>query len=529
MVSATEDTMTLLRGFASVSGMVFVSRLLGLWRDIIIASVFGAGGVSDAFFTAFRLPNTLRRFTAEGALTQAFVPIYSAQQRRDATQAAKLAGEIATLLLAALLLLSLLCIVFAPYVIVALAPGLEQMALAADLLRVLFFYIVLISLVALFSGILNAHSYFHAAAVAPLFLNIAMIAAALWWTPFFQQPIFALAWGVLLAGVVQLLWLLWHVKRAGLLPSLPRCWQFSASLGQVFHLFWRSALGSSAAQFNLLINLFIASFFTAGSISWLYYADRLMELPAGLLGAALTTVVLPALSAHADKPTEFQELLDNALRLILFLAVPAAAGLAYLALPLVSTLFLHGAFSASDVQMTQLAVLAYAVGVPGLVAVRPLAAAFFARQDAGVPVRAAVAALCLTQLLNVIFIFGLQLAHVGLALSVGLAACANALILYIVLRRRGWFKPQSGWHKFYLQLFAALAVMLLVLFFIVPEDSFWLQATTWQRIGKLTLCLLAAVGAYFSTAYLCGMRPQQFNQRLMPLPSPLTSEETSKK
>lgn len=505
--------MTLLRGFASVSGLTFASRLLGLWRDVVIANVFGAGAVSDAFFAAFRLPNMLRRFTAEGALTQAFVPVYSRQLQQDTAAAALLAGDIMLLLLAFLLAVSALCIAFAPAVIFMLAPGLAESALAADLLRIVFPYIVFISLVALFAGMLNARARFSAAAAAPLLLNAAMIGSALWWAPLFAQPVFALAWGVFIGGAAQLLWLVWHLARAGLWPRLALR-RPQAGAWQVLRLFWRSALGAGAAQFNLLINLFIASFLVSGSVSWLYFADRLMELPAGLLGAALAMVALPALSASADNPPRFHALLDNTLRLILLLALPAAAGLACLALPLVATLFMHGAFGAEDALMTKQAVLAYAIGVPGLVAVRPLAAAFFARQEAGVPVRAAAAALLITQGCNAVFVFGLGLAHAGLALSVGLAACANALILYFALRRRGWYVPRPRWIKFAAQVAVALAAMVAVLLWLLPPESFWLESAFGARLARLCLCLAAAIAVYFAVAYACGVRWRQFNQPL---------------
>ena len=508
--------MTLLRSFLSVSGFVFASRLLGLVRDVVIAAVFGAGIATDAFFAAFRLPNTLRRFTAEGALTQAFVPAYRQQYQEDADRAGRLAGEALLFLALGLLMVSALCMLFAPQVIFLLAPGLEAAALAADLLRIVFPYIVLVSLVALFAGMLNACNYFSAAAAAPLFLNIAMIIFALVGAPRFAEPITALAWGVLAGGGLQFVWLLWHTRRAGLLPPLPRLTIPSAALRRVFALFWRSALGAGVTQLNLLINLVIASFLVAGSISWLYYADRLMELPAGLLGAALTTVVLPSLAAHAAQPEEFRRLLDNALRLLLLLALPAAAGLAFLALPLVSTLFMYGAFDKTDVLMTQQAVFAYAVGVPGLVAVRPLAAAFFARQQAMLPVRAAFAALLAAQSMNVLFIFVLELAHVGLALSVGLAACVNALILYVMLRRRGWYAHLPGWGGFMLRVAAALLAMLAVLVLLTPADAFWLSATAGQRVGRLLLCLVGAVVVYFAVAWLTGLSWRQFNQPLPP-------------
>lgn len=506
--------MTLFRGFLSVSGLAFASRLLGLWRDVAIAAVFGAGAITDAFFAAFRLPNTLRRFTAEGALTQSFVPIYGEQYKKDPNAAATLAGEVAVLLFTFLFSLSVLAVVAAPMVIFLIAPGLQEAALAAELLQVVFPYVIFISLVALFSGMNNAHARFTVGAAAPLLLNVAMIASALWWAPFFERPIFALAWGVFIGGVLQLAWLIWNVHRFRIAPRRPPRLTPSPAARRVFRLFWHSALGAGAAQINLLINLFIASFFAAGSISWLYYADRLMELPAGLLGAALTTVALPALAAQAQQPAVFQQLLDNTLRLLLLLALPAAVGLALLALPLVCTLFMYGAFDAEDAINTQQAVLAYAIGVPGLVAVRPLAAAFFARQDAALPVRAAVVALVVTQLLNAVFIFGLDLVHVGLALSVGLAACANALVLYAVLWRRGWYVGRPGWGKFLLQLAAALAVMSAVLLWLTPPAEFWLDGTLTARGVRLTLCIAAAVTVYFAVLRLCGLRIGQLNHRL---------------
>ena len=506
--------MTLFRDFLSVSGLALASRLLGLWRDVVIAAVFGAGALTDAFFAAFRLPNTLRRFTAEGALTQAFVPIYGEQYKEDPAAAATLAGEIVVLLFTFLFCLSILAVVAAPLVIFLIAPGLQEAALAAELLQVVFPYVIFISLVAVFSGMNNAHARFTVGAAAPLLLNIAMIVSALWWAPLWERPIFALAWGVFIGGVLQLAWLVWNVWKFRIAPRLPPRLLPSAAARRVFRLFWHSALGAGAAQINLLINLFIASFLAAGSISWLYYADRLMELPAGLLGAALTTVALPALAAHAQQPAAFQQLLDNALRLLLLLALPAAAGLAMLALPLVCTLFMYGAFDEQDAINTHAAVLAYAIGVPGLVAVRPLAAAFFARQDATIPVRAAVVALLVTQFLNAIFIFGLEMMHVGLALSVGLAACANALVLFAVLHRRGWYTPRPGWGKFWAQMAAALLTMCAVLWQLTPEATFWLEGGLFTRAGRLTLCIAAAAAAYFAVLRLSGLRIGQLNQQL---------------
>ena len=487
-----------------------MSRLLGLWRDIVIASVFGAGALTDAFFAAFRLPNMLRRFTAEGALTQAFVPVYREQRDADPALAAALAGEVAAFLAAFLLLLSVAGALLAPWLILLLAPGLSEQAVAADLFRIVFPYILFISLVALFAGMLNAVGKFYAAACAPMLLNIAMIVATLWLAPQFQQPITALAWGVFVGGVAQLLWVTAHLYRAGLLPRLTLRLPPSPPVRRTLRLFWKSALGAGAAQFNLLINLFIASFLGAGSISWLYYADRLMELPVGLLGASLATVVLPTLAARANDTVAFNALFDAALRLMLFLALPAAVGLACLSLPLVASFFAYGEFSANDVLMTQRAVVAYSVGVLGLSAVRPLAAAFFSRQDATTPVRAALAALTATQLFNALFVWALDWGHVGLALSVGLGASVNAVVLLVVLLRRRWYVPAAGWRLFLSQLVASLMLMSGVLIFILPPDSYWLAATLPSRVVTLAASVGVSGVIYFCGAYIAGIRLANF-------------------
>ena len=502
--------MSLLRTFLSVSSITFLSRLMGLWRDIIIAQVFGAGAVSDAFFAAFRLPNMLRRFTAEGALTQAFVPVYGKQRQADRLSATLIAREILTLLTVFMLLLTMLGGLLAPWIIRALAPGLTEAALASDLFRIVFPYILFISLVALFAGMLSTINQFAAAAAAPLILNMAMILSALWWAPMFERPIFALAWGVFGGGLLQLAWIIVFAYRAGL-PILPAALRKpSANAIRVLRLLWRGAIGAGAAQINLLINLFIASFLTAGSISWLYYADRLMELPVGLLGATIAIVVLPKLSITARDTAAFSRLLDTALQLIVFLAIPAAAGLAMLALPLIASLFMYGAFTVADTRMTQQAVLAYSIGIIGLTTVRPLAAAFFAKQDASIPVRAAVGALVATQLLNLLFIFLLDFGHAGLALSVGLAACLNAGVLFAVLRRRQWYVPNAGWGKFIGKITLALAAMLLVLVWLTPPDDYWLSAPPLARLSSLALCVLAAATTYFAVAAGLGIRPHHF-------------------
>ena len=504
--------MTLLKAFAAVSGMTFLSRLFGLARDVTLAAVFGATVAADAFFAAFRLPNTLRRFTAEGALTQAFVPAYAQAQKEGDRQAAKLAGETAASLGLLLLFISVLCMIAAPWIIAAIAPGLPDKPLASDLLRIVFPYILFISLVALAAGMLNTQGKFRAAAAAPILLNISIITASLWVAPHFTRPVFALAWAVFIGGALQLLWILCHLRRAGLWPDIRLCLSPSPAARRMLCLMAQSALAAGATQINLLINLAIASFLVAGSISWLHYADRLMELPAGLLGAALATVALPALAKSS--PDKQSDIIDGALRLALFLAAPAAVGLALFADPLVEVLFKRGAFDSDDAQMTSRAVIAYSAGIIGLVTTRPLVAFYFSRRDAATPVKMALLALLATQIMNGIFIFGLELAHAGLALSVGLAACLNALTLLIILRRRDWYRPRLGWAAFSLRVLAALVVLAAFLLFATPSAGFWQTATLGIKIGALLAYVFGAAAIYFTAAYLLGLRSDNFRTKI---------------
>ena len=486
------------------------SRFLGLARDAVLASAFGAAAAMDAFLAAFRLPNTLRRFTAEGALTQAFVPSYQRARMQDAAAAAAFAGDLLFILAAFLLTLTAAAVLAAPFIIGLIAPGLAEPALAADLLRTVFPYIFFISLAALFAGMLNAAGRFRAAAAAPMLLSVCLIAAA-GLSSFSSPPIAALGWGVLAGGVLQLMLLAVCVRRAGLQPSF-RFRPPSSEIRGALKRMGQSSLGAGATQINLLINLIIASLLPAGSISWLYYADRLMELPAGLLGAALATVALPAMSGGSAKESNL--ILDNTLRLALLLALPAAIGLAMLATPIVEVLFMRGAFTADDAAMTAQATAAYSVGVVGLVALRPLAAAFFARQDAATPAKIAAAALLFTQACNVVLIYWLEWNHAGLALSVGLGATFNALSLWLLLRRRGWHAPAPGWRHLLGAMAAAAAAMALWLYWARPLAEFSAadgEAAHWSwRLAMLAAMVLSAAAVYFLALRMCGIRPRNF-------------------
>ncbi len=504
------NNMSTIKAFFSVSGFTLISRVLGLFRDIIVASVFGASAISDAFFTAFRIPNTLRRFTAEGSLTQAFIPVYIENLQKDPEQARTLAGDVTRLLALGLLVLCTLCLLFAPWVIFALAPGLEKADTAAQLLQIVFPYILFISLASVAIAILNTAGRFFVGAAMPIFLNICMIVAALFFIDYFNQPIFALAWGVFVAGVIQLLWTVYFLYHYSLFPRFRWTFRSSPDVIRVIKLLGYSVLGAGSAQINLLINLFIASTMVAGSISWLYFADRLMELPTGLLGATLATIVLPKLAAKAKDNVAFNRLLDVCLRAIAVLAVPSMAGLALLALPLVSTLFYYGAFTESDVIMTKQATLAYSIGILGLVAERPLAAAFFARQRAAVPVKTALLALFVTQFSNLILLGVFDMGHVGLALSIGIGSTVNALVLFILLRRYGWYYTPPHWQKTALIVLFSTILMSLLLLLITPNDAFWLRADVMNKVGYLSLCVLAAMTVYFSCLYIAGVRLRDF-------------------
>ena len=510
--------MNLLRALATVSGMTLLSRILGFLRDFVIARVFGAGMVTDAFFVAFKLPNLLRRLFAEGAFSQAYVPIlaeYKNKQGIEATRA--LVDRVATLLALVVAVVALIGVLGAPYLIRVVAPGFhepEKFALTVALTRVTFPYILFITLVSLAAGILNTWNRFLIPALTPSLLNIALICMGLFAAPWFDQPVMALAWGVLLGGALQLLLQVFPLSRIGMLPR-PKFDPTFPGVRRILALMGPAVLGVSVSQISLIINNIIASFLVTGSVSWLFYADRFMEFPSGLLGAALGTILLPSLSKlHADaRPEEFSALLDWGLRLTLLWTLPATLALAILAVPLISTLFNYGEFTAHDVFQTRNALLAYSVGLTGMILVKVLAPSFYARQDIRTPVKIAILALCATQLMNGIFVGLLDFAHAGLALSIGLAACLNAGLLYIGLRQRKVYIPQPGWGRFALQLFAALAVLGVVLWFGAGESGTWITRSGMQRVLWLSAIVIVGAVSYFAALYALGLRPRDFRRR----------------
>lgn len=511
--------MNLLKALATISGLTFLSRILGLVREMLIATIFGAGMMTDAFNVAFRLPNLLRRLFAEGAFSQAFVPIVSEYKNRHGeAHAHTLISHVATLLGLAVLLVTLLGVIGAPWVIRATAGGFvaqpEKFATTVALTRITFPYIFFMALVALSAGVLNTWSRFSIPAVTPVLLNVAMIAAALIAAPWFAQPIQALAWGAFVGGALQLAIQVPALLRIGMLPRFSLDWS-DPGVRRILKLMGPATLGVSVAQISLLINTAFASWLPTGSVSWLNYADRLMEFPSGILGVALGTILLPGLSKlNADaNAQEFSALLDWGLRLALLLTLPAALALCVLSVPLTSTLFQHGAFKAMDVLQTRQALIAYSVGLSGLILVKILAPAFYSRQDIRTPLKFALISLTATQLMNVLFVLLGPMRHAGLALSIGLAASLNAFLLFRGLRRRGAYVPQPGWPRFIAKLVLAMAIMGAVLWIAMGSEATWLAARSSQRLLWLSGLVVAGAASYFGVLYVLGFRLKDFRRR----------------
>ena len=509
--------MNLLKALVTVSGMTLLSRILGFVRDFVIARVFGAGMLTDAFFVAFKLPNLLRRLFAEGAFSQAFVPILGEyKNKRGEDEARRLVDRVATLLFLVLLLVTLLGMVGAPLLVYLSAPGFaadaDKFALTVELTRITFPYILFMSLVALAGGILNTWSRFAIPAFTPVLLNLSFIGMALFATPCFSRPVLALGWAVFLGGALQLALQLPFLRRIGMLPRFAFDWK-DEGVRRILRLMAPAVLGVSVSQISLLINTIFASFLGTGSVSWLYYADRLMEFPSGMLGAALGAILLPSLAKYhaSENFDEYSRLLDWGLRLTLLLAAPAALALALIAVPLITTLFHHGAFSANDVFMTRNALVAYSVGLLGLILVKVLAPGFYARQNIRTPVKIALLTLFVTQALNLALIGWLR--HAGLALAIGLAACLNAFLLYRGLRRHGIYQPQPGWALFCGKLALALLVMGVTLWFCAGSNADWLHWKLTERLLRLGLLVTLGAAAYFATLWLSGFRLADFKRQ----------------
>jgi putative peptidoglycan lipid II flippase len=459
----------------------------------------------------------LRRLFAEGAFSQAFVPILSEyKNKRDEEAIRQLISRVATALFVALLFVTTLGVLGAPLIVLVSAPGFaatpDKFELTVSLTRIVFPYILFISLVALAAGILNTWSRFMLPAFTPVLLNIAMILAAAVAAPWFDPPVLALAWGAFLGGSAQLALQLPALGRLGLLPR----WDWAPKdegVRRMLKLMGPAAIGVSVAQVSLVLNTIFASFLETGSVSWLYYADRLMEFPTGMLGVALGTILLPSLAKHhADNDSaEYSRLLDWGLRMTLLLAAPAAVALAILAVPLIATLFFYGEFTAHDVEMTRQALVAYSLGLLGLILVKVLAPGFYARQNIRTPVKIAIFTLLATQAMNLMFVWHLR--HAGLALAIGLGACLNAGILYYQLRKQAVFQPQPHWPRFLVKLTLALLAMASLLWFGMGQEQQWLHYGFDSRIAHMALLVCGGAGIYFATLWLLGFRVGDFRRR----------------
>ena len=509
--------MNLLRAAATISGLTLVSRVLGLVRETLVASVYGAGPLTDAFFVAFRLPNMLRRLFAEGAFTQAFIPVLAQSQQESPQETRRVLDAVATMLFWVLTVVVALGVVAAPGLVWLVASGLRQDAetfgIAVLMTRWMFPYILLISLVALAAAILNLSKRFAAPAFAPVLLNVSIILAALFLSRFFDPPVLALCAGVMIGGVLQLLWQVPSLVKIGLLPRI-RFTPWKAlkdpAVQRVLKNMAPTLLAVSVSQFSLIINTQIASWLAPGSVSWVSYGDRLMEFPTSLLGIAMGTLLLPSLSqANAAGNTQrYSDLLDWGLRLALLLATPAMVGLALMAKPLTALLFHYGAFNTHDLLMTSHTVRAYGAGLVALTAVRILAPGFFAKQDVRTPVKIAVTVLVCTQLMNLVLVP--WLAHAGLALSISLGAWLNAGWLLRGLKKRGSYIPRAGWRPFMLKVAVALAAMGVLLGF-VSEYFDWgaMQSQPWLRIGLVLGMVVGGALLYFGLLMAMGLNIRQ--------------------
>lgn len=504
----------LLRSTGIVSIFTMLSRVLGLVRDVVVANLFGAGGGADAFFVAFKIPNFFRRLFAEGAFSQAFIPVLSEYRtRREHAEVQMLVSYTLGSLGGVLLVVTLLSVIFAPAVTFLFAPGFHDLPakfdLASDMLRLTFPYLMLISLTAMLGSILNSYGRFAVPALTPVLLNVCLISFAILVSPLLDPPIIALAWGVLAAGVVQLVFQLPFIRQIDLLTRPRWGWQ-DPGVKRILTLMLPAIFGVSVAQINLLLDTVLASFLVDGSVSWLYYSDRLMELPLGVFGIAIATVILPSLSRkHADQSArEFSQTLDWAVRMVLVIGMPAALALVVLAKPLLITLFQYGEFAASDVEKASLSLMAYGCGLLGFMLVKVLAPGYFARQDTKTPVQVGVKALIANMIFNLILI--VPLAHVGLALATTLSAAMNAGMLWLGLRREGVYQAQPGWWRFLLRLVLSSGAMVGVIVLLNQDVGQWLAWGWPERCGFLAVLVVAAAGAYFAAMFLLGMRIRDF-------------------
>lgn len=498
--------------------MTLLSRVLGLGRDIVIANYFGAGSSADAFFVAFRIPNFFRRLFAEGAFSQAFVPVLSEYRvQQEHKQVQHLVNHIAGTLGGILVSISVIAVIAAPLITIMFAPGFYieangKFELAVDMLRITFPYLCLISLTAFAGAVLNSYERFAVPAFTPVLLNLSLIGSAVFLSPLFDPPVLALAWGVLIAGTVQLLFQLPFMRRINLLPTPVWGWQ-DAGVKRVIKLMIPALFGVSVTQISLLLDTVLASFLQTGSVSWLYYSDRLVELPLGIFGIAIATVILPSLSRrHASKSVEqFSSTLNWAIQMVMLIGFPATIALVIMAKPLLITLFHYGALTDHDVDMAAMSLRAYACGLLAFMLIKVLATGYFSRQDTRTPVKIGIKAAIANMLFNLILI--IPLAHAGLAAATALSAFMNAGLLLRGLLKEGVFRWSAGWGKQLIRMFIANLIMAILLIELMPAVTNWLTMGIWQRIQHMGILVIAGACVYGLVLILLGLRPSDLKHR----------------
>ncbi len=506
----------LLRSGLIVSAMTMLSRVLGLARDVVFAHLIGAQPGADAFFVAFKIPNFLRRLFAEGAFAQAFVPVLSEYREKGSREAVQgLIDRVCGCLGITLLGLTLVVIVGAPVVTTIFAPGFwndpYKFDLAQQMLRITFPYLLLISLTGFAGAILNSYDHFAAPAFTPVLLNICLISAAIWVSPYFDPPVMALAWGVLAAGMVQLGFQIPFLWKMRLMPR-PKVDFKDSGVRRVLLLMAPAIFGVSVSQINLLLDTVLASFLPTGSIAWLYYSDRLVELPLGTIAIAIGTVILPSLSRQhvAEDSSKFSATMDWALRWILLIAFPATVALFILSQPILSTLFEYGKTTTTDIAMSSLSLKAYSVGLLAFMLIKVLAPGYFSRQDTKTPVKIGIIAMGMNMLFNLLFVipfhFLWQLGHVGLAIATSLSAFVNAGLLYRGLRKRNVYQPAYGWCYYILRLLVANTVMAITLFLSLQYVADWSTFLALERIVYVGVICMTGLLVYVVTLFVVGFR-----------------------
>jgi len=508
---------SLIKSASIFSSMTFLSRILGFLRDVIVASVFGASPMVDAFLVAFRIPNFFRRLFAEGAFTQAFVPILSEHEGSlSDSETKQFIGRVGGTLASATLLVTVVGVILAPAIVTIFAPGFSQdedptrLVYATEFLRITFPYLFFISMTAFFAAILNYFGYYGVPAFTPVWLNLSMIVGALYFSGFFDVSISGLVWGVFLAGVIQFLFLLPFLYRKKLLPRLEVAWH-DPGVRQVVKAMIPALFGVSIAQINLLLDTAFASFLVNGSITWLYLSDRLMNFPLGVIGIALSTVMLPRMSRSfmdSDKDS-FSKIFNWSSKLSLFFSVPATVGLISLALPLVITLLYRNNFTYQDAVMTSKSLIGFSFGLPAFMLVKVLVSAFYSQKDFKRPVRVGGIAMVVNVIFNILFIK--QFAHAGLAFATSIAAFVNCGLLWFYLRKSPTYIISSNWKSSMLQIIVASSIMLGWILFWSPNIVVWMQVTGSMRVLYLFGLIITAIVVYLIGLFAMGVRIQDIH------------------